>query len=93
MTLEQKHAAQDILASLISFDCSGIDCYNCPFSYSSGSCMVTTAHRKFEEINLTKDQISKATKDQLNSLYGTTNSEYHVYADTDSIKSTEKGDN
>lgn len=51
MTQEQKHAAQDILATLISFDCAGIDCYDCPFSYNHGSCMVTTAHAKFEELN------------------------------------------
>ena len=51
MNEEQKHAAQDILASLISFDCHGIDCYQCPFSYNNGSCMVTTAHTKFEELN------------------------------------------
>lgn len=51
MTEEQKHAAQDILATLISFDCRGIDCFDCPFSYNNGSCMVTTAHVKFNEIN------------------------------------------
>lgn len=75
MTLEQKHAAQDILATLISFDCTGIDCYNCPFSYNNGSCMVTTASRKFDELNSTTEQLNR------------------VYADTDSIKLTEKGDN
>lgn len=51
MTQEQKHAAQDILATLISFDCRGINCFDCPFSYNNGSCMVTTAHAKFDEIN------------------------------------------
>lgn len=51
MTQEQKHAAQDILATLISFDCRGIDCFDCPFSYNNGSCMVTIAHAKFDEIN------------------------------------------
>lgn len=51
MTQEQKHAAQDILATLISFDCTGIDCYQCPFSYNHGSCMVTTASAKFDELN------------------------------------------
>lgn len=75
MTQEQKHAAQDILATLISFDCRGIDCYDCPFSYNNGSCMVTIAHAKFDEIN--KSMVTT----------------FHGYADTDSIKSTEKGDN
>lgn len=51
MTQEQKHAAQDILATLISFDCRGIDCFDCPFSYNNGSCMVTIARAKFDEIN------------------------------------------
>ena len=51
MTQEQKRAAQDILATLISFDCTGIDCYQCPFSYNYGSCMVTTASAKFDELN------------------------------------------
>lgn len=94
MTQEQKHSIQDILATLISFDCHGMDCYECPFSYNNGSCMVTTAHTKFEAINRTKDLVCKASKDQLNSLYGTANFEnQHIYVDTDSWKSTKKGEN
>lgn len=53
MTQEQKHAAQDILATLISFDCSGIDCDECPFGneHTILACMVVEAHSKFEELN------------------------------------------
>lgn len=81
MTEEQKHAAQDILATLISFDCAGIDCYQCPFSYNHGSCMVTTAHTKFEEINRTKEVARKVSEN------------HRTYVDTDSWKSTKKGEN
>ena len=66
MTEEQKHSAQDILATLISFDCQGIDCYDCPFSYNNGSCMVTTAHAKFDELNKSMVTRTYVKADELN---------------------------
>lgn len=52
MTTEQKRQAQDILATLISFDCQGIVCNQCPFfSRDIGACMVVIAQTKFDELN------------------------------------------
>ena len=55
MTQEQKHAALDVLAALISFDCNGIDCYDCVFSDSNGTCMLTIARAKFDALNKSTD--------------------------------------
>lgn len=51
MTEAQRRQALDIMATMISFDCKGIDCFDCPFANKSGKCLIIFVTSQFDYLN------------------------------------------
>ena len=56
MTKEKLNQAKDIIATMISWDCDGVNCKECPFHNDKAiECMIIYANSKWRELNQRKE--------------------------------------